>query len=92
LKLGAIQALKSTLSQTRTLTLPDFVKFFISFSINCLIQTAIGLLVLAYRLFRHHNGNWRSYRRSWDPLPLFASIFLGMVIAKKLHPAITAAL
>ncbi|MFM1684595.1 hypothetical protein [Aeromonas salmonicida] len=72
--------------------MPDFVKFMISFSIHCLIQTAIVLLVLAYRLFRHHNGNWHSYQRSRDPLPLFASIFLGMVIARKLHPVIIAAL
>lgn len=53
---------------------------------------AIGLLVLTYRLFRHHNGNWRSYRHSRDPLPLFISILLGMVVARRLHPAIMAAL
>lgn len=53
---------------------------------------AIGLLVLTYRLFRPHNGNWRSYRRRWNPLPLFVSIFLGMVAARRLHPAIMAAL
>ncbi|WP_156028149.1 hypothetical protein [Aeromonas dhakensis] len=72
--------------------MPDFVKFIISFSVNCFIQTAICLVVLTYRLFRHHNGNWRSYRRSRDPLPLFISILLGMVVARRLHPAIMAAL
>lgn len=53
---------------------------------------AIGLLVLTYRLLRHHNGNWRSYQRSRDLLPLFASIILGMVVARRFHPAIMAAL
>ncbi|UCM46772.1 hypothetical protein [Aeromonas dhakensis] len=72
--------------------MPDFVKFMISFSVNCFIQTAIFLVLLTYRLFRHHNGNWRSYRRSRDPLPLFISILLGMVVARRLHPAIMAAL
>ncbi|MGN4983438.1 hypothetical protein ACTFBY_19375 [Aeromonas dhakensis] len=72
--------------------MPDFVKFMISFSVNCFIQNAICLVVLTYRLFRHHNGNWRSYRRSRDPLPLFISILLGMVVARRLHPAIMAAL
>ncbi|WP_421169068.1 hypothetical protein [Aeromonas dhakensis] len=72
--------------------MPDFVKFMISFSVHCVIPMAIGLLVLTYRLFRHHNGNWRSYRRSRDPLPLFISILLGMVVARRLHPAIMTAL
>lgn len=72
--------------------MPDFVKFIISFSVNCFIQIAIFLVLLTYRLFRHHNGNWRSYRRRWDPLPLFVSIFLGMVVARRLHPVIMATL
>ncbi|HHW4400891.1 TPA: hypothetical protein ACUNCG_001453 [Aeromonas hydrophila] len=72
--------------------MPDFVKFIISFSVNCFIQIAIFLVLLTYRLFRHHNGNWRSYQRSRDLLPLFASIILGMVVARRFHPAIMAAL
>ncbi|WP_336988888.1 hypothetical protein ACPDZI_08195 [Aeromonas oralensis] len=72
--------------------MPDFVKFIISFSVHCVIPMAIGLLVLTYRLFRYHNGNWRSYQRSRDLLPLFASIILGMVVARRFLPAIMAAL
>lgn len=64
----------------------------LDFVVTFALTLFFGGLLIIYRVLRHHNRSWHTYRRSKDPVPLIFYIPISTGGANILKPFIMAAL